>query len=212
MSTQFEEAPTTGTIPWETDLSDRPAEAAWETWRRSLFEPVRFFRGAEPRGPLGFPIGYAVVFALIGAAFTLGWRLVAGAAGLQWGASAGPLGPVGGALIEFFLTPFVTVIGLFIWAGLVHLMLMILQGSGGGFRATLRAHAYSAGPAVFNVIPFLGTLVAAIWSVVIAVVGLREMHRIETWKAVVAILLPIAVIVVFAVVVAVIAGLTALLL
>ena len=170
----------------------------------------------DPSGPRlvasGCPRGDAVVVALIGAAFTLGWRLVASAAGLQWGASAGPLGPVGGALIEFFLTPFVTVIGLFIWAGLVHLMLMILQGSGGGFRATLRAHAYSAGPAVFNVIPFLGTLVAAIWSVVIAVIGLREMHGIETWRAVVAILLPLAVIVVFAVFIAVLAGLTALLL
>jgi len=211
MSTQFEEAPITEPVPWETDLSERPAEAAWETWRRSLFEPVRFFRGADPRGPLGFAIGYAVVFALIGATFTLGWRLVAAAAGMQWGASGGPLGPVAGAMLEFFLTPFVTVLGLFLWAGLVHLVLMILQGSGGGFRATLRAHAYSAGPAVFNVVPFLGTLVAAIWSVVIAVIGLREMHRIETWRAVMAILLPIAVIIVFAVVVAVFVGLAGLL-
>lgn len=53
------------------------------------------------------------------------------------------------------------------------------------------------GPGIFNVVPLFGSLLAGIWEFVVLVIGLREGFGIGTGRAIIAILLPMIVTVIF---------------
>jgi hypothetical protein len=90
--------------------------------------------------------------------------------------------------------PILTIIGVFIGGGILHVCLMIVRGNRKGFEATFRVIAYAMGTQIFGIIPFLGGAVGAIWALVIEIIGLRESHGISTGRAALAIFLPILVI------------------
>lgn len=198
-------------IPWETRLSEDPLGATWQTWRESVFSPDSFFRALPPRGGWLPALGYLVLFSIIGAFFSLIWSLAFSGIAVRAGegAEAG-LSPVAEAFLSFFITPFAAVLGVFLIGGLYHLLLMLMNAASGGYRGTVRVLCYAAGPVVFGIVPILGNLVATVWWVVLAIVGLRNVHRTETWKAAVAVLVPVALlmlITIFAVIAAVAVGL-----
>jgi len=198
-------------VPWETRLSEDPLGATWDSWRESMFNPDAFFRALPPRGSFLPAIGYLVLLSVIGAFFSLMWSLVFSGVAVRAGAAAeAGLSPVAEAFLTFFITPFAAVLGVFLIGGLYHLLLMLMDGAGGGYRGTVRVLCYSAGPAVFGIVPILGSVVGTVWWVVLAIVGLRNVHRIETWKAAVAVLVPVVLLVlltVLAVIAAVAIGL-----
>jgi hypothetical protein len=81
-------------------------------------------------------------------------------------------------------------VGLYIVAGVLHVVLLILRGANRGYGATLRVFCFSAGPQLFTIVPFIGPAVGGVWSLVVTVIGLREVHKTTTGKAVAAVLLP----------------------
>ena len=96
----------------------------------------------------------------------------------------------GGVLL---LAPLFVLIGVFIWTAILHVVLWIVGGAKEGFEATLRAVSYSAGSTyVFQLIPFCGGLVGAIWSLVLQVIGVSKLHGISPGRAALAVLLPLA--------------------
>ena len=70
------------------------------------------------------------------------------------------------------------------------MVLLVFGAAQNGFNATIRVFCYAYSPMAFGVVPVLGHVVGTIWMVVIAIIGLREAHRTETWRATVAVLLP----------------------
>ncbi len=94
-------------------------------------------------------------------------------------------------LQDFLFAPLILIISLFVSAGVVHLTLMILRGANSGFATTVRVFCFAYGAQLAVVIPFVGGLTAGIWSVVLAVIGLREAHATTTSRAVLALLLPL---------------------
>lgn len=72
-----------------------------------------------------------------------------------------------------------------------HLCLMMTGARLQGFEATYRVVAYGFGSSrPLALIPFCGVFLAPVWSVVVYVVGLAAIHGIETWQALIAVLLP----------------------
>ncbi len=74
---------------------------------------------------------------------------------------------------------------------ILHLFLMMTGARLQGFEATYRVVAYGFGSSrPLALIPFCGFFLVTVWSVVVYVVGLAAIHGIETWQALIAVLVP----------------------
>ncbi|MFQ5678452.1 MAG: YIP1 family protein [Gemmatimonadota bacterium] len=169
------------------------AKPAWEdpgvrfprnlvaTWRESLLRPGGFFAGLPGEASLARPALYFLLITVASAFVTLWWRALGVLPdGLFWLSPA--LGS-GQPLVEFFLSPFVGLIGLAAWTLVVHVVLVLLVPDHRRIGATARVLCYSSGPGLLVVVPLLGQLIGAVWTLVLQIVGLREMHRTSTWRA-----------------------------
>lgn len=178
----------TGPPAWEDPAGSFPDNLV-ETWRESLLEPTRFFRRVGRGTPFSRPLLYFLIVTVIGAFFTLWWQTI----GL-WPRGLGGGGATAGevpAIVGFFASPFAGLIGLGLWAVVLHLFIVLFVPGRRPLAATARLLCYASGPTVFSVVPFLGPLVGLGWSVVLQVVGVREVHRTTTGRAAAAVLLPV---------------------
>ncbi|MGI8650186.1 MAG: YIP1 family protein, partial [Rubrobacter sp.] len=104
------------------------------------------------------------------------------------------LGGFFGALIG---TPILTLIGLFIGAGVYHLLVILLIKPNAGFEGSFRVVAYASVVQLVSWIPILGGLLA-LYSVVLAIFGMREVHGSSTGRAAAVVLIPTAVLLLIA--------------
>jgi len=89
------------------------------------------------------------------------------------------------------LAPIFVIIGVFIGAAILHLMLMIVGGAYNGFEATVRVVCYAQTAQLAGIIPFCGGLISMVWAIILYVFGLATAHRTTQGKAVLAVLLPV---------------------
>lgn len=189
--------------PWEDRERLGFGVAFVETTKGVLAEPADFFRRMKPSGGLGAPLFYGVLTGYLGLVVTsvyqLVWRLVAGAPAAPTGDSPaerfaaafqGGMTPLQFG-INLLLGPVLIAAGLFIGAGIYHVMLLVLGGAQRDFEATLRVACYSSATQLFQIVPGCGGLIAVVWNIVVAVVGLSEVHGISRGKAAAAVLLPV---------------------
>lgn len=190
----------------EFNLSD-PVGSFISTVRNVLFNPVGFFRAVPRRGNFVNPLIFAAICALISG-------LLSGIIGFLFALIGGDVvSAILGLIGAIILTPIVTVIGLFIGAGIYHLLVLLLvRPSNAGFEATFRVVAYSSALALVSwltAIPFLGILIALVvlvYAIFLYVVGIREVHATTTGRAALVVLIPTAVILLLALLVAVAIG------
>lgn len=175
-------------MAWEDPAQSFPSNL-WRSWAACLSSPAAFFRRISHDEPLLRPVLYYLLVSVAGAFFTLVWSAVFRAADLP-GATAGG----GGAeLLWFFASPFAALVGLGLSTAVYHVMAVMLAPERRGPGATARALGYAASPVVFSAVPFLGPLVGMVWSLVLQVIGLREIHRTTTFRAAFIVLAPLAV-------------------
>lgn len=88
--------------------------------------------------------------------------------------------------------PVLALVSVFLLAGVVHLMLLLLKGAPRGFEATLTVVGYACGVALIAAapVPLLAPLAAMVWFLVVTIVGLGEAQRCGSGKAAAATLLP----------------------
>lgn len=90
------------------------------------------------------------------------------------------------------------IIALVIMVLLFHLCARVVGGDG-EWTDTLRAVVFSSTPVVvIGWIPFVGSFLADLWSLVLMVVGVREYHHLSTGRAAIAVLLPAIVLIILA--------------
>jgi hypothetical protein len=73
-----------------------------------------------------------------------------------------------------------------------HGLLLLFGGGQNGLVMTLRAMAYAQAPGLFAVVPWGGLLIRWFWCLGLEILGLAEVHETDTWRAALAILLPVA--------------------
>lgn len=166
------------------------------TWTRVMFHPTSFFKSVPTSSEIAKPLLYALIVGSIGMVFAIIWQFL-------WNMLMAKVSPGSESGFEAFYTvamlpfililvPFGVVIGQFVGAGILHLCLMIVGGNKNGFGATFRVVAYGYySPALLQVIPLCGAIVAGVWSIVLEIIGLKETHQISTGKAVLAVFLPL---------------------
>ena len=166
--------------------------------REVLFSPAQFYHRMPTRGEFRSPLIFGLILGVLGGVLGLAWQQVFM---LRLGRfqEIAPTHLVG---ITIAL-PLIVLVSLYICSAIVHLCLTVVGGNRRGFEATFRVIAYSAATEIFSLIPFIGSLIAFIYKLAIAIIGLRESHGIGTGRAVLAVFLPFIAIAVFFVVLAI---------
>lgn len=163
----------------EFDYRD-PVQSFINAVRSVVTAPVGFFRGIIGHGDLVNPLIFAIICYEV--ATVLGGLLALVGIGGQRG--------FGSLLASLVLAPIFAAIGLFIGAGILHLLVMLIVGSrNAGFAGTFRVSAYSSVTSLVSWIPVIG-LIASLYGIYLAVVGVREVHSTTTGKAALVVLIP----------------------
>jgi hypothetical protein len=89
------------------------------------------------------------------------------------------------------LIPISAAANVFIMGGLEHLTLQLVGVKTRSFEATLRAFCYGTAPMFCGVVPFFGSQVTLVWSLVCRVRGYSVVHKTGVGKAVAGALIPI---------------------
>jgi len=203
-------------VPWE-----RREELGWwqaliETLKMLITQPSEFFSTMSRHEGYGGPLLYGVILGsfggIIGQIFNLGIRMfglmpMGLMGGQDFGEAAGVAAfSVGTSIIFIVMTPIFVAAGLFINAGILHLMLMIVGGANEDFETTFRVASFSQTAQIAQVVPLLGGIAAAIWGIYLQVVGLVRAQEISAGKALLAIFLPMIFCCVIAVIIMAFAG------
>jgi hypothetical protein len=184
--------------PWEDMEKFGFFQALLTTLGEVLFSPTKFYRRMPTRKGLTNPLIFALILGVLGKVFGLTWQQVLS---LRFG-QLPEITTIHLVGITIGL-PFIVLTILYIISAIVHMFLTIVGGNRRGFEATFRVIAYAGATDIFSIIPFIGSLIAFIYALIIAVIGLRESHGIGTGRAALAIFLPIIVILGFFLVVAI---------
>ena len=172
------------------DLSD-PINSFGDVVRRVVLQPSAFFaRLPRQGGGLLNPLVFALVcieisVILVGLLGLLdvpgGFNSLIGARGDQ-----GFLEFVGGLIIA----PIAGAVGILLTALVTHLLVVLVVGTGhAGFGATFRIISYSSVTSLASWIPLIGWIFS-LYRLYLATVGIREMHRTTTGRALLVVLLP----------------------
>ncbi len=166
-----------------------PVQTFIGTVQGLVLQPVDFFRGILRQGDLVNPLIFAIICYEVSV-------ILGGIIALAFGARG-----FGGFIGAIILGPIIAAVVLFIWAGIIHLLVMLVVGSrNGGFEATFRVFAYTAVTQLvswLSAIPILGILISivvGIYGIFLSVVGIREVHTTTTGKAALVVLIPVAVV------------------
>jgi hypothetical protein len=169
----------------EFDYSD-PVQSFINAVRGVVTAPVGFFRSIRREGDFVNPLIFAIICYEVSA--ILGGLL--GLVGVGMGGTRG----FGSFLVSIILAPIGVVIGLFIGAGILHLLVMLIVGSrNSGFEGTFRVSAYSSVTSLVSWIPVIGWI-ASLYGIYLAIMGIREIHNTSTGKAAVVVLIPAVVV------------------
>lgn len=181
----------TRAFPWPPPEDGPILARLAETWKRSTFEPTPFFRQIPRRGGTGAAVVYYLVVGVLLSGVNLFWATLALGAGHEETVATGldALHP----LTRFLLAPLALLIALAASAAVTHVLLLVVGGANHGLGTTVRTFCYAYSPMAFGVVPVLGSLVGAVWSVVLAIIGLREAHETAAWRTALAVLFPLAI-------------------
>ena len=90
------------------------------------------------------------------------------------------------------LLPFILAVSLglsFVSAGVLHLFSFVFKRDI-KYKDTYKVVAYAYAPATFSWVPLL-SLISAVWSLIIQIVGISKVHKISKFKASIVVLLPL---------------------
>jgi hypothetical protein len=186
--------------PWERGEGGRVA-AFFETSKAVLFSPGEFFEAMPVTGGMGSPLVYGIIAGFLGAAVSalynsliqvfLGSSLLAlgGHENRAPGVFSIFQGGIGLVFTVIFAPVFV-VVGIFFLAGVHHVALLLLGAAREGFEATFRVVCYEQAVGLLAIVPLCGSLFSLVWYFVVLTVGFSRAHRIGTWTAFFAVLIP----------------------
>lgn len=193
--------PAASGTPWERRERIGFLAGLVETTQQVFSRPAEFFRGMPVTGGLGGPLLYGVAVGYVGllasAVYNTIFQALVGPElfGLPRRGELERLLPYLqgglGLAMQLILGPLLIAVGLFIFAAIVHLLLMLLGGAPRGFEATFRVGCYAEAAALLRVIPFCGSPLSAACFLFLAIIGLSEAHGISKGRAALAVLLPL---------------------
>jgi hypothetical protein len=163
----------------------------WGTTKGVLFDPVKTFDRARLRG-FGPAFSYALLCNYVGIGAAMIWQVPIQLLPMLGSRGGGPEPFIVVAILlgMVLFMPAIATGMQFVSAAFTHLGLMILKGANESYETTYRAVAYgAAAPTLLAIVPICGGYVGNIWGIVTSVIALSKMHRIEWWRALIALFL-----------------------
>ena len=194
-------APRSG-LPWERRDTLGFVNGFVQTVTMILSRPTEAFTVMRTEDGLGDPLLFGVIGGSIAAII---WTLLSAlihslgfaAALSQQNSLDSMLGAsVGGAMliVRLILTPIFIAVGMFIWAGLVHVFLMMAGGANKTFETTFRALSFAYGAtSLLAIIPCCGWMIAGVWGLIADCIGISRSHETDIGRAVIAVVLPVVI-------------------
>jgi hypothetical protein len=187
--------------PWERRRIIGFGAGLTETTQQVLTKPESFFRRLSVTGGIADPLLYGLIVSYIGlvaaSVYNMVFHATFGSAFATFGDRPelarfmpylqGGVGLVG----NLIMGPVFIVVGLFVWSGILHLLLLLLGGGGRGFEATFRVLAYTAASNLIQIVPVCGGFIGGVYGIVLAIIGLSAVHGDSKGKTAVAVLAPL---------------------
>jgi hypothetical protein len=166
--------------------------------RRVVTQPVEFFRGMVRGGSFVPPLVFALICFVINAFFSglfLLFGAVPGGGAFSRGGQVDAVDGIAAFLGNLILEPILGIIGLFIWAGILYLLIRAFVGANNqGYISTFKVVAYSSVVALVSWIPLIGFL-ATLYGLYLTFVGVREAHATDSRNAGLVVGIPVAVLI-----------------
>lgn len=167
-------------------------EAFLKTTSQLITEPATFFGKVSPTSPFQGSLFYGVLIGIVSVLFSAFWQLAVQVMGLGAAPEAfSQLVGLGAVLGMLVLSPVIVIVGIFLGAGILHLLLLMFGWNEHPFGATVKAVSFSGVSGLANAIPVCGGIIGTVWGIILLVVGLRELHGTSTGQAVVVVLAPV---------------------
>ncbi|HYT32220.1 MAG TPA: YIP1 family protein [Thermoanaerobaculia bacterium] len=186
-------------LPWEARDTRGFLPALFDTLGLFWSRPSEAWARTRESGDVGSPLLFAVLVAWVSIIIQTVTLRVINMPALpgRWGRfgmmqSRGIAGLIG----TIVLAPIIVMIILFIMSLILHVACLIvgaLNNSTAGLEGTLRVVAYSDAAHIASVVPFIGPLIALVWWIYLAVMGISRIHHTTQGKAIAAILIPFVV-------------------
>jgi hypothetical protein len=180
-------------IPWEQPGLGFFA-GFYETLRLLATSPRRAYERVAVTRAVGRPLGFALLVGWPGILATTLWDIAFRSQVDEWmpwmrnqNFDRSPVMEICFALA----TPLWFPVFLFLVAGLQHVFLWMVGGARSGYVQTFRVLCYAQVSALAGLIPLCGSLLTAIWHLVLQLIGLSAVHRIGVGRALLAMLLPL---------------------
>ena len=187
------------TIPFE-DASLPFFERLFSTIKLCLFSPSVFFEEYNFKTSMGMGLLFAIILGFVASLFNFGYQLIFRTSLTQMIAKFGnvPMSELhtqnaffmAGGFMGLVFVPIAVIIGVFIMAGIYHVLLMMVGGAKNGFESTFNVVAYSSAVNIFSVIPFCGGTIGWVYNIILNIIGLAKVHETSTGKSAFAVLLP----------------------
>jgi hypothetical protein len=183
--------------PWEDRETSGFFGGIFRTLRDALFTPSEFFRNMSITGGLTDPLLYALIVGMVGIMSHYFWSILLYDSMQHFmtpelrAAAGNNLIGTRGASIATAMTPFLLMFWLFIVSGLLHVILLLLNGARAGFEATFRVISYSVSPFICLAIPWCGMPLTILWVATLSIIGIKEAQETSGGKAAVAVLFPL---------------------
>jgi len=177
--------------PWERRERYGFLNGLYLTIKDVLLTPRTFFHRMPTQVGLAQPLYFALVLGVVAAFF--GWMWSLAGSSLQMFVAEDLEEVIKGPLysfLAFLFSPVMVATLVFLKAGLIHLVLMLVGGNKLGFEATFRVAAYGEAAGIMAMLPFCGGVIGVLWSLLITIVGLYSIHETEPWRAVLAVVAP----------------------
>ncbi len=179
----------------------------FELMKGFLFDPVSTFQKVRS-ADLGDALKYYLVIVVINAILSAIVGLIMVSA--IWAMFAPILNQIGipvslaagaGVVVFAIVMIFVQLLMIFISAAWFHIFVYLLGGRK-GYLQTLKSLSYGSTPSMLiGWIPFIG-IIGGIWSFILSILGVRELHEMTTGKAAIAVILAVVVLAIIIILIA----------
>jgi predicted Zn finger-like uncharacterized protein len=182
-------------IPWEKPRELGFPASFYRTFLMVLLHPGRFFASLTGQPPIAQALLFYIVFGLLQTACNMFWWHVAINSSIG-PTLAGRIGPVMLQALDISQLPFMLLTSplilslyLFIMAGIIHLMMRLVDPGKASFAKTFKVAGYASAGMLFSVVPFLGFLMAPLCFLALLLTGCRHAFRLS-WSRAFLVLIP----------------------
>jgi hypothetical protein len=185
-----------GEPSWEQRASLGSIRALGRTIAQVLSAPAATFRGMESTAPIQNALLYFLLLATVCSWVQQGYNLsimlvFPDLLKVSMGDKVTTGFIVQTAAMNMVLTPFFLAGMAFVVSGVLHLLLTLLGLREPNFALTIRVFCYAAGTSyLLLLMPLCGPLFALVFMVIYGIVGLKEAHRTDAIRPLVAVVVP----------------------